>query len=740
MSLTRFTFIVISLLFLSFTSFAQQSEIDSLEQLLPSAKDTARVKILVDLTLDYEYIDAEKAFQYGEECLLLAKKTGFKKGEANISMNLGLLYADKSDYSSSKKYATNALKIYEELGQDADIAQAYTNLGVIADYESQYPKAIEYYGKALAISEKLKDDYGISGALYNLGLIYNARGDYHMAMQHWSRALKIFVATDEKEGISSVYLAMGGVYKQQLNFPKAIENYEAALKMAEQINDPSLIGDIYIGFGNAYLEIKKDYVSALNYFEKSKQIFQKMDNISGVAITTFNMADIKNEQGQYDAALKLYAQSEKAFLETNDQLGYMKCLNHEGNVYIGKKEYDKAIANCLKSLKIAEEMHLKEDLVDNYNLLADAYNLKGDNKEAFRYHKLYSEMKDSILNESNSKHILELQSRFDTDKKQHEIELLQKQSEIKDIDLAKKRVIIYSVAAALILLLILSLVVYNRYQIKRKANLQLEEQNNKIQLQKSIIEEKNKDITDSIVYAKRIQEAILPPVEKIRTHLPQSFILYKPKDIVSGDFYFFDHTENNSIVIAAVDCTGHGVPGAFMSIVGHNAINQCVNEYKLNSPGEILKRLNKLVTNNLHSGEKVSDGMDISLCTIDPGKSKLSYAGAFNPLYHIRDGSLTEVKADKIMIGSLSGEDAVFTEHAVELQKGDVFYLFSDGYADQFGGPKGKKFKYKTLQQLLVDIHSKPMHEQHEILKNTIEAWQGGLEQVDDILIIGFRI
>lgn len=261
--------------------------------------------------------------------------------------------------------------------------------------------------------------------------------------------------------------------------------------------------------------------------------------------------------------------------------------------------------------------------------------------------------------------------------------------------------------------------------------------------QKEIIEEKNKNITDSIIYAKRIQDATLPTKELVRDYLQNSFVLFKPKDIVSGDFYWIERVED-TILFAVVDCTGHGVPGAFLSLIGHNSLNQIVNELKIYQPNKILEELNRIVSKTLHNttsgaGSNIKDGMDMAICSLNLTTNVLQFAGAFNPLYLIRNNVMEEIKGDKIPIGAGFTENPEFTNNVIHLQHGDCIYLFSDGYADQFGGPKGKKFKYSRFKEILVEIHSKDMNEQHDILNSMIEGWQGDLEQIDDVCVIGIR-
>ncbi|MCH2235810.1 MAG: SpoIIE family protein phosphatase [Crocinitomicaceae bacterium] len=267
-------------------------------------------------------------------------------------------------------------------------------------------------------------------------------------------------------------------------------------------------------------------------------------------------------------------------------------------------------------------------------------------------------------------------------------------------------------------------------------------QRDEIERQRLKLEDLYKDVTDSIRYAKRLQYSILPQQETIDEVCPDSFVLFKPKDIVSGDFYWFEKMEGKSFA-ASVDCTGHGVPGAFMSLVGANGLNAAVGEHHTINPALILDELNKYVSDSLNKGSEdihVRDGMDLSLIAIDYDKMEVEFAGANNPLYLIRDGEIQVIKADKFAIGSFEPGAKNYTNHKLDLKKGDIIYLFSDGYADQFGGTKGKKFMYKNFRNELLEIHKLDMKEQEEYLGNRMQEWQGSFEQVDDILVIGVRI
>ena len=274
-----------------------------------------------------------------------------------------------------------------------------------------------------------------------------------------------------------------------------------------------------------------------------------------------------------------------------------------------------------------------------------------------------------------------------------------------------------------------------------QANNEITEKNEILRKQKNEIEEKNQHITSSIEYASRIQNAVLPPKELIRKHLPEYFILFKPRDIVSGDFYWLKQIGSHT-VYAAADCTGHGVPGAFMSMLGISFLNEIVNKTRFDKPAEILGKLRKKVKSSLRQTGKDNeskDGMDIALCIIDNENMILEYAGAYNPAYIIRKGVLHELKATRNPIGIYLKEKD-FENHSFKLEKNDIIYTFSDGYVDQFGGEDNSKFKTKNFKKLLIEIYDKPMQEQKKILEGVFLKWKGNTEQTDDIIIFGVKV
>ena len=332
-------------------------------------------------------------------------------------------------------------------------------------------------------------------------------------------------------------------------------------------------------------------------------------------------------------------------------------------------------------------------------------------------------VRDSLRAQQEQLQIAEIESKAKIDKQNQ--------------DLAQEAQRRYYLYGGVILLLIFGIFMYNRFRVTRKQKSIIEAQKLEVDKQKETIEETHKEITDSIAYAKRIQSAILPPNSLIVEHLPNSFVLYKPKDVVAGDFYWLEFKDGRTI-FAAADCTGHGVPGAMVSVICNNALNRSVREFGFIEPNEILNKARELVVQEFEkSEEEVKDGMDIALCSLK-GKT-LHYAGANNPLWIIRNGEIIETKADKEPIGKFENSSG-FTNHSFELETNDTFYIFSDGYVDQFGGDKGKKFKTKALRELLLSMQDKSMPEQKSLIDNAFEEWRGTLEQIDDVCFIGVRI
>ncbi len=424
-----------------------------------------------------------------------------------------------------------------------------------------------------------------------------------------------------------------------------------------------------------------------------------------------------------------------------NQKGMATCCGNIGISYTKQKNYTLAENYLHQAEDILRKIGAKPNLKLTYKALTTLDSLKGDFKNAYRHHKLFIVYRDSIDNEETRKNTIQNQMTYDFEKKeavataehQKELEHQQFLSEEKS---RKQNMVIAFVAIGLILVLVFSGFIFRTLRVTNR-------QKSIIERQKHIVEEHQKEIIDSITYAKRLQQAILPSSEEIKKYLPEHFILYKPKDIVAGDFYWL-HVSGELIFIAAADSTGHGVPGAMVSVVCSNALNRAVNEFNLLDTGKILDKTRELVLETFaKSGEEIKDGMDISLLAINKAQNQIQWSGANNPLWYICTTEavpeLVEIKPDKQPIGKTDFPKP-FTSHSVKLNKGDVFYLMTDGYPDQFGGPKGKKYKYKALESKLIATSQLSLVQQQEDLLTSFTDWKGNLEQVDDVTIIGIRV
>ncbi|MDG1477616.1 MAG: SpoIIE family protein phosphatase, partial [Vicingaceae bacterium] len=409
-----------------------------------------------------------------------------------------------------------------------------------------------------------------------------------------------------------------------------------------------------------------------------------------------------------------------------------------GQVYYLQGDYKSAEFNVNNALKTAREGNYLGRIGSSSLLLSQIYEAQAESDKALKMFKIHTSIKDSMMNKNTRLDAVRQQSKYEYDKQKAVDDATHdKQMTIEQEAKEKQKIIIYAIGFGLSLLVVFLIFMFNRLHITKKQKLIIESAHEELS-------EKNNEILDSITYAKRIQNAILPTDKFVKSHLESSFVFYKPKDIVAGDFYWIKTVgkKGETILFAAADCTGHGVPGAMVSVVCNNALNRCIKEHGLVNPGEILDKTREIVTEEFNAGELgegdyVTDGMDIALCSLTG--NELKYAGANNPLWIVRDGEVVVTKANKQPIGRFRTSDP-FKTHSFELEKADAVYIFSDGYVDQFGGEKGKKFMAKAFKELLLSIQSETMQDQKESLRKAFEEWKGNIEQVDDVCVIGVRI
>jgi serine phosphatase RsbU (regulator of sigma subunit)/Flp pilus assembly protein TadD len=718
MSSFRATYRFILLLFLVNFSVAK-ANLDSLYKVLPKDKNLQRADVICQIVKKLRSINADSAKVMAEEALMISKQYNDIHFIAESYNALGGAYLFKGDFNKAVNNFQLALLNFSNNNEMDRAADMMNNLGVVHRKLGKYEKAIRYYLEALPIKEKSADKKEPISLLNNIGGIYYYQKNYKKAQEYYSRVLDISLQTNDNTGIAASYNNLSLIAFEQKDYEKALALNTKALELRKINND--------------------------SY---------------GIAVCLNNMGRIYQALREFNQASYFFLQALERYKKTGDWDGAANALYNIGTIYNEKRDYKTALKFLQESAAIADSLGATVNLRDIYRSLSESYKALGNVDKAYTYLQSFVMLNDSIITEESLKHTAELEAQYESGRKESEIKLLKQEKLIQEKDNERQKAEINrqlllrnSLLAGLGFILIIAALVLVQFVQKQKANKILKQQNEEISLQKILIEqkgnelaEKNKEITDSIHYAKRIQQAIFPPQALLDKLLPQSFVLFKPKDIVSGDFYWLQPSflNNDLFYIAAVDCTGHGVPGAFMSIVGNNLLTEAVKVSGKNQPSEILNELNKNLSIYLHQkadNTGIKDGMDISLCAIDKVNNKLFFSGAYNHLYLIRAGNLQVFNADKKAIGTWSENNrSNYTQHDIDIQKGDTFYIFSDGYADQFGGPKGKKFKSARLKELLVTINNETMSRQYEILNQNFEAWKGELEQVDDVLVIGFKI
>ncbi|MGL4599629.1 MAG: tetratricopeptide repeat protein, partial [Bacteroidia bacterium] len=614
---------------------------------------------------------------------------------------------------------------------------------------------------AKASAEKMNSPALIGDALNTLGGIYTDMGKYPLAIECHLRQIELCKKTNNNDDLAMAYGNTGRIYSA-LKMPDTMLYYNGLaqqiciieLAKMEKLKKPldSITTRRYnlyqyrlaISYTNMAIDLQdlQQYDSAFHYVNKAIAYTLPNKKMSVLAVNYKTLSRIYLMHfKQYDQALAYGLKAAKIAEEVNDQYHLTGIYLLLGEVKIRQKQNSEALLFLKKSLALAQEVGITDHVGLTYKLLSEVYENSGKADSALFFHKAYFKIHDTILRENQQAQFDLIRSRMDVEKKQEELKIGEQQNKLLNEKAAQQKTIIWLIAAICLVGVVFVFLLLKRNKEKQRANTLLNTQNNEIAQQKNIVEIKNKEIRDSIVYAQRIQQAILAKEEDIRMHFPESYLFYRPKDIVAGDFYFFETTDTH-IFYSAADCTGHGVPGALVSVVCANALTRCIKEFGLIDTGQILDKTRDLVLNTFRkSGQEIKDGMDISLIALplnyrNQASIDLLWSGANNPLWYIQNETLHELTANKQSIG-YAEIPVPFTTHTLTLKKGDRLFLATDGYADQFGGPKGKKFRYKQLQELFQNNKSASSTEQEKAIAETFDQWKGNLDQVDDVLVIG---
>lgn len=724
------------------------TELDSLLTIYSTQrKDTSKIKTGIKISNFYQKEkDYSKADDYLQEALIIAKELPYVEFKHKVYKSLAYNEHNRHDFESSIEYCKKAEHYAVQMSHNVFIAEIRNLMAGNFVYSGEYDDGLKILEELIVFTKKNELHSNLALALTaSAGVAYN-RGDFKKTADFLYETAETYRILEDTANLAATYRNLSLIYGQIKNYDLAKKFIRKSLVIGEKLGDNSRIVDAYGRFGAVY-ENEKKIDSALYYLNLAEAICEpgKEDELVEVY---GNLGNIYRDMEEYDKALEYFEKTMRIVVKTRDKRMMSILFFNIGDMKVKQGKYKEALSNFQELIEYANESKEMEILEKaNYGVY-QAQNALGNYKEALdsyiRYRKYGDTLRDSeTMNEINN---LESQKQKELDDKIHMLEL-EKQQEILDNEKQQKRMIIIVSIVGVIFLLIFLFILNKRYRVTTKQKKIIEQQRSELQV-------KSSEMIDSINYAKRIQDSYLPNELTFHHLFENSFVLFQPKDIVSGDFYWF-FSNNDNITgevrerfLAAADCTGHGVPGALMSLICANSLNEVVVRNKVNQTGLILDNARSLVQRMLKSnGEKSSDGMDISFAKFYSvgGVNYIQWSGANNPLWVVKKKDeftgyeLLELKGDKQPIGYYYNEKP-FETHTIELNSGDTVYLFSDGFQDQFGGEKGKKFKVNQLKKEVLEIQELPMQEQKNKLEKILTEWKGSYEQTDDICFIGIRI
>jgi serine phosphatase RsbU (regulator of sigma subunit) len=641
-----------------------------------------------------------------------------------------------------------------------------------------------FYQKALDLSQQINLASGKIRSINYMGILNMNAGNYEAALKDFNQALEISKKSGNTYGESICYQNIGLVHNGLDNLERTRFYFHKAYNLREAINDTAGMANCCVGIGISFHSDSGEMGdSALFYYEKAIQLSKIVKDLNTIASCYTNMGHIYRAKGDLKKGLNAYFKAYELELELGGNSGISASLISIAQAYLDMKNYKMVEKYVFEGIEYAQKAGRKDFEKNGYITLYVLYKETQNYELSLKYYELYSEAINELYDIEKNRQIEEMEAKYELASHQHQIELQNAELKEQKASIAKKRLQNIILFTSLFAFLIIVIIIYRNYKIKKnlvttlevqkneihEINEELNQQNEEISAQRDQIYEQHQIVNDqknkieeiysyvdeSIEYATRIQRSILPDIALLKQHVSDCFVLYKPKDKVSGDFYWWAHIENHTIITAA-DSTGHGVPGAFMSMLGSSFLREIVQKEYITHTGVILRKLRKEIVKALKQkgvmGEQ-KDGMDMAIISINHDTKVVQYSGANNPIYILTKDeralpgyeSLTgfagfyEIKPDKMPIAIYDKMDA-FQTHEIPLQTGDQLFMFSDGYADQFGGPKGKKFKYKPFKRLLSDHKNEAMHEQKVALEQAFETWKGTLDQIDDVVVVGIKI
>jgi serine phosphatase RsbU (regulator of sigma subunit) len=718
-------------------------------------QDDNTVEKTIQACRKYRDTDVDQMKKNAETLIKLAENDSLSDAFAWGHYFLGDYYYLTDQFDETEHHLIISFQAFNEIGIDQGIAESASSLANSYFYKDRYRTALNFAETALEKYYELGDLLQQSNQLTLICDIYTYMESYNQAIQYCVQSLRIKETLAIEKGKEITLNTMGLIYQELGTVEKARGYFYSALKVAINNGIPYNIATTHSNIGNFFLSIDKND-SAIYHFENALSIDSDAGDSTGLAYSYFDIAKGYRQKNNLEKAQKyLLMANLLAQKQQMPELLARICLEL-GDFYIDLQQYDQAIIRLKNSLAIAQKINSNAILNEIYQKLAKYYDLIGDKDNALVYMRLYILETEKNYREENVKSIAEIETLYSIEKKQKEIDLLRRENDIKQLQAEQRTFMLISLGAGSLLLVILIIILYSRNKLKNKANKALQTQNEAIKSQKAeiesqkeeltqkgaILEENNKQITDSITYARQIQESLLPSTKLFKQEFPKSFVYYKPKDIVSGDFYWYAQIEDK-IALAVVDCTGHGVPGAFMTVLANSLLNQIILETGISSPDLVVSLLDQKIQQNLHQkhfGSISTDGLDIGLIFINLKESTIEFTGAKIPLYVINNNQLQTIIPDRYSVGSIQEINKTFSKKSVKIKKDSMIYMSTDGYQDQFGGSKDKKFMKKNFYEFLCTIDHLSTEDQEEKLQQKFQQWRGGHAQTDDVLVMGIRL
>jgi serine phosphatase RsbU (regulator of sigma subunit) len=695
--------------------------------------DTLRISALDDLIWDfYLQSNPDSALLLVEEGLLLASGKSLPKEEATLLNTKGQAQYLLGRLNEAREAFEKALAIQTRIGHLAGMSACENNLGNIHNAAGRIRESIAAYERSIELDLLIGSAKGAAQTKMNIAIIYMEQGDLPRALDLFFEAMAVSEKYGDKLNVANCLNNIANAYLQNRDYDLAIENLAKAADIQREINDLSGLTYTYHRLGSVNLELG-NHTEAEKHLRTSLFIAASIGDERNLATAENQMGNLMRMIGLPDSARHYFVSAVNRFQLIGDIRGQAMVLVKLGGFELENQRPKVALDLGRQALGINQKLESKSLYREVYDLLYQAEAALGNYREALRLLELNRMMNDSLFNEQNTKEMLTRQFLYETEilETLNRAEL-EKQEAIRMEEGKRKDQQRNGLLLVLVLVSGLGISAFRSYRRKIRDNQIITEQ-------KQRVEEKNREILQSIAYARRLQEAVLPPPRVVKEFFADSFLLYLPKDIVSGDFYWMESCEGVSY-FAVGDCTGHGVPGAMLSVIGLNGLNRALSELHITEPKDILEHLTSVLKTSFERSEAtVRDGMDISVCALDTRTNRIVYAGANSPLWVARNGTIEVYKPDRRPVGFHDAEKP-FTQQEIQLLPGDTIYLLTDGYADQIGGPKAQKMKTKLFRERLTELSILPLPEQRQILFDEFIQWQGKAEQTDDVCVMGVRI